>query len=270
MLLTDMSTTQKRKLTKTVTVSNKPLPKKKIFPFDRLPAEIKNQIYELVLISPDPIFLVSKTKALRRTIVREIMTDENASGARRRACGVRSYWWRVQAPLTNGASTPAKLMPMVPNLMLLSKQVYAETQPLLYSANDFILEDTTALHTFLASIGHDNVATLKDLTLNGWGHTKAHKAMNFPALTLLGGATKLERIEFNCGVHYGGASQIATQLYRDGHLWFEARGLAAVDVMSFSKDHLKITTWNRGPGSRETKHQSSEDVRLAVKKLLNL
>ena len=250
-------------------MSNKPLPKKKIFPFDLLPAEIKNQIYELVLVSPDPIFLVSKIKALRRILVRDIMTESNASGSRRRS-GMRRFWQRALLPSSDGASTSAKPMSMVPNLMLLNKQVYAETQPLLYSANDFILEDTTALHTFLASIGHNNVATLKDLTINGWGHTKAHKAMNFPALTLLGGATKLERIEFNCEVSYGGSRNVAKQLYRDGHLWFEARGLAAVDVMHFSKGQLTYATWRRGNSYLEEKQESNEDVRVALKKFLNL
>lgn len=264
-----MPATQKRKPTKAAIVSNKPLPKKRIFPFDLLPAEIKNQIYELVLVSPDPIFLVSKIKALRRILVRDVMTDLNASGARRRS-GMRSYWQRTLLPSSDGASTPAKLMSMVPNLMLLNKQIYAETQPLLYSANEFMLEDTTALHTFLASIGHNNVATLKDLTINGWGYTKAHKAMNFPALTLLGGATRLERIEFNCEVSYGGASNVAKQLYRDGHLWFEARGLAAVDVMHFAKAQLSYTTWRRGNAYAEEKQESSVDVRVALKKFLNL
>ena len=264
-----MTATQRRKSTRAAIVSNKPLPKKKIFPFDLLPAEIKNQIYELVLVSPDPIFLVSRIKALRRLVVRDIMTDKNASGDRRRSVMYNS-WRRRLLPSNDCASTPTKLMFMVPNLMLLSKQVYAETQPILYSANDFVLEDTTALHTFLARIGHNNVATLKDLTINGWGHTKAHKAMNFPALTLLGGATKLERIDFNCSITYGGASNAAKQLYRDGHLWFEARGLAAVDVMSFAKSQLVSTTWKRGNAYAEEKQESSEDVRVALKKFLDL
>ena len=195
------------------------------------------------------------------------MTDRNASGARRRS-GMRRYWPKTPLPSSDDESTPAKLMSMVPNLMLLNKQVYAETQPLLYSANDFVLEDTTALHTFLASIGY-NVATLKDLTINGWGHTKAHKAMNFPALTLLAGATKLERIEFNCDVSYGGAFNVAKQLYRDGHLWFEARGLAAVDVMHFAEGQLVYSRWKGGTRFAEQGKNSSEDVRVALKKFLD-
>ncbi|KAF6225363.1 hypothetical protein HO173_012801 [Letharia columbiana] len=63
-------------------VSTKTLPKRNIFPFTSLPAELKNQIYALSLIDPDGIFLISKTKQYRRTIQRSVPYTVNSSGKR--------------------------------------------------------------------------------------------------------------------------------------------------------------------------------------------
>ena len=97
-----------------------------------------------------------------------------------------------------------KLTPLVPNITLLNKAIHAETQPILYGNNEFIFEDTTALYQFLAGIGSKNVATLTDITVNGWGDTKSHRSMNHPAMTLLVPAVNLERLMIDYRIHYNG------------------------------------------------------------------
>lgn len=88
-----------------------------------------------------------------------------------------------------------------------------------------ILEDTKALHLFVASIGRANGIQLRDLVIRGWGTGRGiHKAMNFAALTLLAGCTNLKSLQFDCMVVYWGRSpqQLARQIYRDGHHFIEA------------------------------------------------
>lgn len=130
-------------------ISNKPLPKKKIFPFAKLPAEIKNQIYDLTLKDENGIYLALKIKAYRRTIIRSTQAMNDLTGDARR--------YRRHVPRNlQVVITEAKLHPpaaLVPNLLLLNRETYAQTQPILYGSNDFAVQDTTALHAFLAMIG---------------------------------------------------------------------------------------------------------------------
>lgn len=130
-------------------VSTRPLPKKKIFPFAKLPAEIKNHIYDLTLKDEYGIYLVLKIKAYRRNIIRSTQAINDHAGDARR--------YRRHVPRDSHiADTEAKAhLPaaLVPNLLLLNRETYAQTQPMLYGSNRFAVEDTTALHAFLALIG---------------------------------------------------------------------------------------------------------------------
>lgn len=127
-------------------------------------------------------------------------------------------------PAESDASTLATL---VPNLLLVNRQIYSEAQPILYGQNAFALEDTMALHAFLANIGPRNVAALADVTIKGWGYTKAHKALNHPALTLLAGAVNLKRLKIDCRISwYTCPKKIAMQVYRDAFHWLKAIGVA--------------------------------------------
>ena len=246
-------------------LSNKPLSKNKIFPFDRLPAELKNHIYQLTLTTPEPIFLVSKTKAYRHTIHREIMTPGNASGSHRRS-RYRRYWNPSIPSSLSTAQPTTELTPLVPNLLLLNKQIYAEAQPILYGANAFAVEDTAALHSFLANIRPRNVATLTDITINGWGDTRALKVMNNPALTLLASATRLKRLFVNCRIHYSGPKGVARQLFRDGHHWFESLGAAAVEAVEILEENLGYHRF--GPMKKIEKEKGEAEMKAELKRML--
>ena len=223
------------------TLSTKPLPKRKIFPFISLPAELKNQIYALALTDANGIFLASKTKRYRRTVQR-LLPSMSRSADRYRSIHYRYHRTQSQSPK---ASADITLPALVPNLLLLNHAIYAETQPILYAGNAFAVEDTTAMHAFLANIGPKNRATITDLTVKGWGYTKAHKALNHPALTMLADAVSLKRLHFDCQITWGtDAKRKAKQLYRDAFHWLEAMGVqkgkfdAAVDIIQISDRYL--------------------------------
>lgn len=185
-----------------------------------LPAELKNQIYALALTDLDAIFLIPKTKHFRRTVQRSVHHINSVTGYH---CSARSQCSVRGSPK---AATETPLPALTPNILLLNRAIYAETQPILYADNTFELEDTTAMHAFLAIIGPKNRATLTDLTIKGWGYTKAHKALNHPAFTMLASAVNLTRLHLDCQIAWGGPDKVAKQLYRDGFHWLEAVGAA--------------------------------------------
>lgn len=206
------------------------------------------------------------------------MTTHNASGTRRRyrsRFGPAAYYYSNSNPVP--AVVPANFKPatslslLVPNLLVLNKQIYDEAQPMLYANNDFAFEDTYALHTFLTKIGTKNVATLQDLTVNGWGASGAHKAMNPPAVSLLTAAVSLQRFHINCKIHYDGAVGVARQLFRDGHHWIDLRGEAAVSVLEVSEKNFETVTplYRYRPKPKErTKEENMEDLRNELRRLI--
>ncbi|KAL8724987.1 MAG: hypothetical protein Q9166_007636 [cf. Caloplaca sp. 2 TL-2023] len=208
--------------------STKPLPKKKIFAFMSLPAELKNKIYSLALTCDHEVALVSRIIRYRHRA--ELGTTETFQAFRRR----RDPWgYRNITP--NMIITPS----FVPNLLALNHQINAETQPILYGANVFAFENTKALHTFCTNIGPRNGAALRELTIKHWGDTKAGKGLNYPAFTSMIHAVNLTRLNLDCEVAWGGrGDKIARQIYGDGHDWLEAVGRskgqkdAAVDLIT--------------------------------------
>lgn len=238
-----------------------------------LPAELKNRIYDVALTDPEGIFFISRTKQYRRIVEREVPNSTDLSGDSRRS---RHRYNRFRNPSSQASSPSApvkKLTPLVPNILLLNREIYAETQPILYASNTFNVEDTTALHAFLANIGTNNRATLTDVTISGWGYTKAHKAMNHPAFTLLAGATNLQHLRVDCRVSWSGAKHAARQLYRDGFHWLEAMGVAkgtfdaAVDIVdmeaeNFARFHYQNITGN------PTEEELREEFQSELRKLL--
>ncbi|KAM0796834.1 hypothetical protein BDR22DRAFT_498252 [Usnea florida] len=190
------------------TVSTKPLPKRKIFPFTLLPPELRNYIYELALIDPFIIYLAPKTEHLRRTV-------------------------------SSTFAPPGGL----PNILLLNKAIHAETQSILYARNKFVFENTMALYTFLATIGPKNRATLTELIIQGWGEIKAHEPLHYPTLTMLADAVNLTRLQFDCLIAWDGPSKVAKELYRGGFRWLEAIGAAkgsldaGVDIITVNESY---------------------------------
>ena len=162
----------------------------------------------------------------------------------------------------------------MPNILLLDREIYAQTQPILYGGNNFIVEDTMALHAFLSGIGPKNCATMTDLTIKGWGFTKAHKAMNHPALTLLASAINLERLRIDCQIHWGGPVPVARQFFRDGFHYLEGVGAAkgrfdaAVDIVEVASDSMKTYRWSNGAPDEPTAEEKMDDFRKELRKMM--
>lgn len=204
----------------------------KTFNFMDLPGELKNKIYDQALKHHEPIILVTKTKQHRHVIQFGMDHDFDRGTP-------RPHWGYMVRKVPYRPATGIAKPFIVPNLLAVSRQVYAEAQPILYGGNVFILKDPAVLHTFCAKIGPRNCAALKELVLKEYGYSGVSKAMNHAAFTMLAsaGAVNLNRIHLDCDVHCFGGKLIAKTMMRDGHFWFEAVGLAkgkwdaAVDML---------------------------------------
>ena len=212
----------------------------------RLPPELRNQIYALTLTDPAEIYLFSKTKRYRRTVER-----------------------------AGDPKWPHLVPDLVPNLLLLDRAIHAEARPILYASNTFIVQDTTAMHAFLATIGPKNRANITDLILKGWGYTKAHKALNHPALTMLVDAVNLRRFKLDCEIFWRSEpKRIAKQVYRDGFHWLEAVGAAkgkfdaAVDIVDIS-DECLVTCYYLGGEYEQTRDELREQFKAELRRLLS-
>ena len=232
-----------------------------------LPAELRNQIYALALTDPNDICLVSKTKRYRRTVERSLSCSDKSYS--------RNYYRRHTPSQSSEGTADVTLPDLVPNLLLLNQAIHAESQPILYAGNTFAVEDTTAMHAFLAKIGPKNRATITDLRIKGWGYTKAHKALNHPALTMLVDAVNLEHLHLDCQIGWGGGpKKIAKQLYRDGFYWLEAVGTgkrkcdAAVEIIEIANEYLTRNIYF-GVGRDPKPDELMEEFRAELRRLLS-
>lgn len=247
-------------------LSTKPLPKRKIFPFTSLPAELRNQIYALALTDVNTIFLISITKSYRRTVqrLRPGFVIRRPDGLIRDTPYYRTH-----------SEARVVLPTLMPNLLLLNQAIYAETQPILYAGNSFAVDDTKAMHAFLANIGPKNRATISDLTIHGWGDTRALKALNYPAFTLLAGAVNLTRLYINCKIIYHDPKCQAKQLYRDGFHWLEAVGVAkgkfdaAIDVIEIEPGFMHVYSYGRVIRRGNSSEEKKEEFRAELRRLLS-
>lgn len=241
-----------------------------------LPAELKNQIYALALTDLNSILLASKTKRYRRTVQRFVPTTHNN----------RIGPWHLlqRQPSDSSADSAVINMPnlvieptlprLVPNMLLLNRAIYAETQPILYAGNTFVFEDIKAMHAFLATIGSKNRATIADLTVRGWGLNRAHHALNHAAFTMLAGAVNLTRLCLDCEIHWSSPQRTAKQLYRDGFHWLEAMGSAkgrvdaAVDIIEVS-DGFFGTQYQHMRATLRSPEEKMEDFRAELRQMLS-
>ncbi|KAK5136680.1 hypothetical protein LTR08_002333 [Meristemomyces frigidus] len=257
------SKTQKSKARaakKAKTASTKAAKNYKPFPFMRLPAELRDIIYEMALTDPAGITLIAKTKDFRRTVGRGDIPDREYGG----------YYRRRRQPPPSQETKPALTHDgLVPALLAVNKQIHSEALGYLYQ-QPLVFTDTHALHSFLCVIG-TNRAQATHLTVKGWGHGRGtHHAMNAAVFPLLGLCTKLETLFLDCEIGWIRNPQgLARQIFRDGHHFFEAYGSAngskdaGVDVLELRESNFDRDLINGGwrdrnkelPEKREFKTQ---------------
>ena len=183
-----------------------------------------------------------------------------------------------QSESESESSSDATTLPtLAPGLLALNHQIYAEAQPILYSANTFALEDTYALHAFLANIGPRNTALLANITILGWGRSRTHKALNHPALTLLANAVNLRCLRLDDQIGWASTPQsVARQVYRDGFHFLEAVGVAkgkrdaAVEIIEVHPEDLMSSWYRPASGSQGglSPEERLERFRNELRKLL--
>lgn len=233
------------------------------------------------LTDENGIHLISKTRHYRRTVQRDVPSFDHSSSTRARRRKRQSLWRQGfpldPSPTQDESTAPVKIAALVPNILLLNREIYAEARPILYGTNEFFLEDTTALHNFLATIGPQNRAILVDLTVKGWGYSKAHKAMNHPAFTLLAGAVNIQRLRMDCKIHWGGGPHsIATQFYRESFHFLQGVGSAkgkfdaAVELIEIPSEHFERYGYRlHGKYEPPTYEEDMEEFRSVLRKLLS-
>ena len=220
----------------------KPLPKKKIFPFASLPPELKNKIYFFALTSHEPIHLISKRRDHYRHTVALGDTESFGKDSRRGSYG---YLRRNDNPTI-------RKPPLVPQFLALNRHFHAETQPILYGANTFAVENMKALHTFLASIGVKNCESLQQLSVKQLGQSRATSSMAYPAFVLLANAVNLVRLEMDCAISWGEGDRIGRAFWREAHHWIESIGRhkgrrdAALDIVALTTKTVSL--WYEKPG----------------------
>ena len=238
-----------------------------------LPAELRDYIYELVLTDEDGLALVSKTRAYRRTIARGIILVDDTWHYSRNRRRIRTID-HVESEDGNISYND-----LAPNLLAVSKQIHAEAVGYLYK-QPIMLEDTMALHAFLAAIGPSNRRQITDLTVKQWGNGRGtHKAMNFASLTLLAGCTNLRALNLDCQIGWvRQPKNLARQIYRDGHCFLEEYGAAngrkdaAVEVLQLSEWYYDRNNYYYWQGSGNALPESAEtfknQFRTEMRKLL--
>ncbi|KAF2437193.1 hypothetical protein EJ08DRAFT_602181 [Tothia fuscella] len=232
-----------------------------------LPAELRNKIYELALHDPVGHHIKAQTR-LNRHVAQRISVQEFKSLNTGYRIRNGRQWQQVLSALHQQTVTSATTkedpvyVPLTPVLVAVSKDIYNEAIMYLYR-NPIVCVDTQSLHSFLTLIGPKHRSLLRDVELAEWGYTATQKALNFPAISLLADAVKLERLSLKISPESSAVS-IAKKIYRDCHIFLDAYGaakgdrFAAVDIIDLAEGCLVNRVFNLTPGRFE--HVSEEKL----------
>lgn len=238
---------------------------KKPFRFLDLPPELRDEIYKLALVESGTMTLVFKMKASRRIVARS--STWNPSG----------NYYSYPNPRSQEDSDPADKWEhgrLSPNLLAVNKQINREASAHLYQ-QPIALEDTRALHTFLAAIGPSNRLLLSNIIVRCYGSGRgALKAMNYAALTSLAPCVNLKKLKFDCCIGWWYTPKSAArQVYRDGHYFFEAYGCAkgkrdagmdVIELRKWSEDYRTLPE----PMTAADSHKCEREFQAELRKLL--
>lgn len=250
-------------------VNSRSLPKKKIFPFMKLPAELRNKIYEECLTDGDAIFVTSKQRSFRRAAVRTTQKECTAIYGYRR----RRYRWNHLMQIDEPApEEPQTFKPLIPNILAVSKTIYDEAVRILYR-QPIIIADTRALLDFTTMMSPRTAGMLRDITILTWCGSRAQKCVNYPAMALLAavGVVNLERLDLDCRLGNfwywayprngrdvkAAGIRLARKVYRDCYPWLYAVGAAKGDIDGAFKV-LRICDDNFGPRYHHNENEDRE------------
>jgi hypothetical protein len=237
----------------------------KPFPFMDLPPELRDMIYEMALTDEDGMSIVAKTKAYRRTVRRAPIYDPEGDRYIQRATGRGKPKKQIQDP-EEGNQSP----PLVPNLLAVSKQIHTEAVNILYN-QDFMFQDTDALHRFLTIIGPRNQQRLHSIDIKNFCQGRNTRTLNHCAFMSLAGATNLKTLHLNSAEFrswYSGAKGFARGLYSNMHSFLEAYGVAngrrdaALDIIQMDQEIFDCFYTHRFRHGTFTKQPSMEENKV--------
>ncbi|KAJ4372726.1 hypothetical protein N0V86_008091 [Didymella sp. IMI 355093] len=242
------------------TAASRPLPKRKIFPFLQLPAEIRNMIYSYALVDPSGAKFVAVQRNKRRCVERvSSKTFSQISGS-------RSYY--QSSRINDDAEEQAT--ELGPSLLAVNKQIHREGCDFLYS-NELVFADPIALYAFMINLGPGGSASrIKTIRLKGWGYGRTSKAYNNACFAVLVYAKNLEKLYIDCNVGwYRQPKSAAQQIYRDAFPWLEEVGRAktkfdaALDVLEVSAESLGRNHWNASqtPSDAQRREAFNDELR---------
>ncbi|KAK7937792.1 uncharacterized protein PG986_014660 [Apiospora aurea] len=253
----------------------KPKKQQKPFPFQSLPAELRNIIYSMVLTdSRGAVHLEAKGKSHRR-----IAKHRNPFRP-----STKYHSWRTQAADGPTADQWDRYgdYRLTPALLATCQAVHAEAAPLLYGQR-FVAQDGFALAAFLMQLSPARVALLRRVAIRKWVDTRSHTSTNLPAAALLRDAAPgLARFEIQTGlvsryIHSCGSGyrdrhnavapelRLARKVYRDCHpllyAVMRARGFDAVlDVVRLVEDEWHcLAAGHRGSNTASTAPAENAD-----------
>jgi hypothetical protein len=243
-LTMSQKTTKKAPPRKKIKATPKPKTKKeKSFRFLDLPPELRHMIYEMTLADSNGVSIVGHQSGYRQVAIRAPVYPMEHYMRRwiRYRHGHDNRNYQQVSPITTT---------FVPALLAVNKQINAEGINFLYG-HDFAFSNSTALHSFLATIGADNQRRLNNIEVKHWGQSGAAKGHNHASLTLLAGATNLNSLILACdvSVYSHKPARIAARVFSDAHRFLEAYGAAhgrkdaAVDILEL--DESNFADWGQ-------------------------
>ncbi|KAF4536061.1 Formylmethionine deformylase-like protein [Lasiodiplodia theobromae] len=237
----------------------KPLPKHLIFPFLRLPRELRDIIYTYALTDPiGGVYVEERTHRYRRGPARIPAGPQNylanySHWTANSAEQAMPPWPQVEGYGLPDPDAQPHTANLTPALLAVCRQIRDEATPVLY-AQPLLFEDAAALHAFLAPLSPATRGELREITILGcrgsWRRSM-RAAFDVAALTLLaeGAVENLKVLRFHDEMWRENdcAKMPARRFYRRAFRWLEAAARArgvdeAVGVVQFIGGCNEVST----------------------------
>lgn len=254
----------------------RPLPKHKVFPFMKLPSEIRNTIYRECLVSHEvkdeprtALYFLACRRGYRRAVNRSTADVVVNPSHRRPHFAHHHPRGRSNSEPRNETDPTPVVKPVVVNLLATCKAVYAEAAPLLYHQR-FVFHDSMALMNFVSECTPRTAALLRHVEVVRWEHTRTQKQVAFLAMSMLAtkGCVNLESLKIAWSLRYiWRASRpihelVARKVYRDLYPWLDAVGKASGNMYKgLTALNIGDEIWKR---SSNLQHLQAREADLAA------
>lgn len=208
--------------------ADRPLPKRKIFPFLSLPRELRDMIYEHAVGTP--AIIVERPPASQDES--PTSGDENSTQPSPPPPPPTAYVSKVIQIAADEFRYRRRAVrrqryqeaPIVTALLGVCRQIHAEAAPVLYSATRFEFYDPAALHTFVAGLSRPTRALLRDVKLKEWFYRRSYcRAYNHAAFAVMAeGCTGVRSFRFCTGTWEKQPKWEARRIYRYAYPWLDS------------------------------------------------